>query len=80
MLYGTNDMSGFQFQKNGSGCYKVTYTTPKRGDYWVANINDMWLIDITLHAECARRADVRHLREIVKRKGEHFSWDGRKLK
>ncbi|RRC99064.1 hypothetical protein [Prevotella sp. OH937_COT-195] len=43
--YRANDLSGFDFRFAGSGHYRVTYTTPTRGDYWVALITDMTLID-----------------------------------
>lgn len=74
-----NDLSNFTFERKGSGCYKVTYTTPQRGDYWVAIINDMTTIDDTLNAEWAKRKDIEHLRDIVKREGTHYSSNGKRI-
>lgn len=74
-----NDLSGFEFQFKSSGCYRVTYTTPNRGDYWVALVNDMTIIDATLNAEWAKVADIKHLRYIVKRDGTHYSSNGVKI-
>ena len=74
-----NDLSNFTFERKGSGCYRVTYTTPQRGDYWVAHVNDMTIIDATLNAEWAKVADIKHLRYIVKRDGTHYSSNGRKI-
>lgn len=79
MSYKANDLSGFMFRKTGSGCYQVTYTTPERGDYWVATINDMPLIDATKNAEWAKMKDIRHLRYVVKLHGIHYSSNGKRL-
>lgn len=68
----SNDLHQFSFAKVSSGCYRVAYTTEFRGDYWVAIINDMTLIDATLNAEYARARDIGHLRRVVKR-GAHYS-------
>lgn len=74
-----NDLSNFGFSKVSSGCYRVTYTTPKRGDYWVAKINDMSLIDATKNAEWAKAADIAHLRDVVKSNGVHYSQFGEEI-
>lgn len=74
-----NDLSGFNFQFKSSGCYKVTYTTPNRGDYWVAYIDCMPLIDATLNAEWAKVSDIKHLRDMVKRNGTHYSSGGKRI-
>lgn len=73
-----NDLSGFSFQFAGNGHYRVSYTTPQRGDYWVAVINDMTIIDATKNAEWAKRRDIEHLRDLVKFKGIHYSNTGKK--
>ena len=44
-------LTSFYFRFAGYGQYIVTYTTPIRGDYWRARINDMSLIDDTKNAE-----------------------------
>ena len=77
--YRANDLSGFDFRFAGSGHYRVTYTTPTRGDYWVALITDMTLIDATKNAEWTKKKDIQHLREVVKRSGTHYSSTGEKI-
>ncbi len=42
-----NDLSAFTFKKIGYGHYRVTYTSPIRGDYWIATIDDMTLFAAT---------------------------------
>lgn len=74
-----NDLSGFSFHKVSSGCYKVFYTTPKRGDYWIAEVNDMTLIDATLNTHWARKRDIERLRDYVKKNGYHFSIYGQRI-
>lgn len=74
-----NDLSGFEFWPTGSGSYKVTYVTPNRGDYWVATINDMTLIDATKNAEWAKLEDIRNLRYVVKSLGIHYSAMGEEI-
>lgn len=74
-----NDLHQFTFKKVGYGCYRVTYTTERRGDYWVANIRDMPMIDDTLNAEWAKTQDIDNLRKFVKLHGAHYSCDGRRL-
>lgn len=74
-----NDLHNFKFKLHGSGCYRVTYTTDNRGDYWVANINEMPLIDATLNAEWAKAKDIEHLRYRVKLEGAHYSVHGKRL-
>lgn len=68
-----NDLHNFRFEKTSAGQYKVTYKTENRGDYWVAKINDMWLIDATKNAEWAKAKDIEHLRNVVKKEGTHWS-------
>lgn len=67
-----NDLSGFTFQFAGAGHYKVTYET-RRGDYWTATVTDMPLIDATKNADWAKVADIKALRDTVKRIGSHYS-------
>ena len=74
-----NDLSGFQFRLVGSGHYEVTYTNPRRGDYYVAVITDMTLIDATYNAVWAKAKDIQHLRYVVKRNGTHYNKYGKKL-
>lgn len=74
-----NDLSQFTFKKVSSGCYRVTYFTRLRGDFWTAHITCMPLIDATRNAEYAKAADIEHLRNMVKAQGSHYSWDGKRL-
>lgn len=74
-----NDLSCFSFRFVGTGHYKVTYTTPYRGDYWVALITDMTLIDATKNAEYAKSTDIQRLRGVVKRLGAHYSKFGKRI-
>lgn len=74
-----NDLSGFQFRFAGAGHYEVTYTTPKRGDYYVATINDMGIIDATYNAEWAKAKDIQHLHYLVRLHGTHYSSNGKRL-
>lgn len=63
----------------GYGHYRVTYKTPIRGDYWVATINDMTLIDATKNAEYPKVADIATLKRTVKYKGTHYSKRGKRI-
>ncbi len=74
-----NDLSMFNFELVSSGCYKVTYTTPKRGDYYVAMINDMSLTDRTYRAEWAKAKDIEWLRRKVIERGSHYGKNGNRL-
>lgn len=74
-----NDLHQFKFYKVSYGCYRVTYTTEKRGDYWTANICDMPMIDATLNAEWAKAQDIENLRKFVKLHGAHYSRYGERL-
>ena len=72
-----NDLSAFKFWPEPYGRYKVTYTTPLRGDYFVAHISDMTIIDATLHAEHAKAADIEHLARVVRATGRHYTCNGK---
>ena len=74
-----NDFHNFSFEYAGSGCVRVTYFTDNRGDYWVAHINDMGIIDDTRNAEWAKAKDIEHSRRMVKRLGGHYSCHGERL-
>lgn len=69
----SDDLHGFSFQKVSSGAYMVTYSTPIRGDYWRARIEDMTLIDATKNAEVAKVKDIEALYQAVKRRGSHYN-------
>ncbi len=67
----------FSLQYLGNNCYEVKYTTPTRGDYWIAKINDINLILDTLHAAWAKVYDVEFLRKRVINEGVHYSPNGK---
>lgn len=69
----------FTFQFVGYGLYLVTYTTPKRGDYWRARITDMTLIDDTKGADEPTCAALRRLRDAVKHNGAHYRRNGERI-
>lgn len=74
-----NNLSAFTFHFLSAGHYKVTYKTPFRGDYWVCLITDMTLIDATKNADYAKGVDIKHLRDVVKRNGSHYSKKGKRI-
>lgn len=74
-----NDLHNFRFEPNGYGCYKVTYYTENRGDYYTTIISDMTIIDATKNAEWAKVRDIEWLRHVVIVKGRHYSSKGKKL-
>ena len=70
-----NDLSNFTFRRNGSGCYRVTYTTG-RGDFYTANINDMVIIDNTLHSLWVKLSTIKHLAYMCRTLGRHYHANG----
>lgn len=74
-----NDLSMFDFELAGYGHYKVTYRTPKRGDYYVAVISDMTLTDATYRADWAKKKDIELLRKKVIECGLHYDKNGNQL-
>lgn len=73
-----NDLSQFTFKLVGYGHYRVTYVT-KRDDYYVAVVTDMPLIDATKNAEYAKLVDIKRLRDLVKRTGTHYRYNGERI-
>ena len=73
-------MEDFAFQLKGAGHYKVTYTSPNTGCYWVALITDMTLIDSTKNAETPLRKDLNRLKCVCKRLGKKYNRNGKVLK
>ena len=60
------DISDFNFQMSGYGCYRVTYTNPATGKQWSTTVNDMSLIDATKNADEPRRKDLETLKRLCK--------------
>lgn len=71
--------SNFDFERIGFGAYKVTYTTPCRGDYWVARVDCMPLIDDTKNADEPTQAAWQRLRAHVRYNGTHYGKNGEML-
>lgn len=69
-------LTRFSLKHLGGNRYEVRYTTPNRGDYWVAKINDINLILDTLHAAWAKVYDIEFLRKRVINEGIHYSANG----
>lgn len=74
-----NDLHNFHFDRKGSGCYKVSYWTEKRGDHWEAYINDMCIIGDTLQADWAKAKDIERLRHLVINHGTHYNCENKKI-
>lgn len=75
----SNDLHNFTFDYLSAGHYKVTYTTDKRGDYWIAIITDMTLIDSTKNADVAKIKDIAWLRKKVINNGWHYNKYGERI-
>lgn len=74
----TNLLNQFTFERKGKKCYKVTYRTESRGDYYVAYVWELELIDNTLNAERPKMKDVILLRKRVIQEGAHYNkWKDR---
>lgn len=57
----------FDFRFIGYGHYKVKYTSPNTGKFWVTTTNDMTLIDATKNAEQQKQKDLKQLKQICKK-------------
>lgn len=73
------EISQFKFIFRGSGCYKVIYETPSRGDYWVHITNNMPLIDATKNAENPTQVALKQLRTECKQCGTHYNCWGKEF-
>lgn len=74
------DLHQFTFERKGKKCYKVTYRTEARGDYYVTYVweREMELIENTLNAKRAKAKDIILLRKRVVQEGAHYSkWGDR---
>lgn len=73
------DYSNFEFERAGYGAYRVKYTTPRRGDYWVARVEYMPVIDDTKNADEPTQAAWQRLRSHVQCHGSHYSKSGERI-
>ena len=62
----------FKFRQTGSDTYRVMYKTPTHGDFYVATITDMSMIDAVCNAPDPKLKDMRMLRNMVKQEGIHY--------
>lgn len=51
-------ITDFNFQIEGYGRYKVTYTSPSTGKQWSTIINDMTIIDATRNSDKPKQKDL----------------------
>lgn len=68
--------SAFTMLPAGHGHFKVTYTNPIRGDYYVYTTSNMPLIDAVHHNPDAKLRDLETLKNEVKRNGYHYNKKG----
>ena len=69
----------FRFESAGTGAYNVTYTTPERGDYYKAMIEDMTLTDATYRSDEPTQQALRELANAVRIRGTHYSKRGEEI-
>lgn len=62
--YNKTQISDFDFE--GYGHYKVTYTSPVTGKQWSKTTSDMTLIDATKNSDEPKRKDLERLKRICK--------------
>ena len=59
-------ITDFRFQYVSYGSYKVTYTSPITGKWWIVTTSDMPLIDCTKNAEEPTQTDLNILKRRCK--------------
>jgi len=59
-------ISDFDFKFVAYGHYKVTYTSPITGKWWIATTSDMELIDCTKNADEPTQKDLNQLKRRCK--------------
>lgn len=72
------DLSQFEIRQVGYGLYRVKYTT-KRGDFYVAETNNVELIDKAQDFAFRTNADIKRLTDHVRLIGEHFRKNGEEI-
>ena len=74
----TKDLSQFEIVQKGYGLYTVKYTT-KRGDFYVAETNDVELIEKAKDSYMRTKADIKRLADHVRMMGDHFRKNGEEI-
>ena len=72
------DLSQLEIRQVSYGLYRVKYTT-KRGDYYVAKINDVELIEKAKDFAFRTNADIKRLTDHVRMMGDHFRKNGEEI-
>lgn len=74
----TKDLSQFEIRQTDYGLYSVKYTT-NRGDYYIAKINDVELIEKAKDSYMRTNADIKRLADHVRMMGDHFRKTGEEI-
>ena len=72
------DLSQLEIRQIAFGLYRVKYTT-KRGDYYVAKINNLELIERAKDFAFRTSADIKRLTDHVRLMGDHFRKNGEEI-
>lgn len=72
--------TSFGFSESPNGGYIVRYTTPKKNDYWIAEVDDISLISKVFLAKEPNQFDLQSLRWHMRRHGKHYDHKGRPIK
>ena len=74
----SKDLSQLEIRQVGHGLYRVKYTT-KRGDFYVAETNDVELIERAQDFAFRTSADIKRLTDHVRLMGDHFRKNGEEI-
>ena len=74
----TKDLSQFEISPIAYGLYSVKYTT-NRGDYYIAKINNVELIEKAKDSYMRTKADIKRLADHVRLMGDHFRKNGEEI-
>ena len=74
----TKDLSQLEIIQVGYGLYRVKYTT-KIGDFYVAETNDVELIEKAQDFAFRTNADIKRLTDHVRMMGKHFRKNGEEI-
>ena len=74
----TKDLSQLEIIQVGYGLYRVKYTT-KIGDFYVAETNDVELIEKAQDFAFRTNADIKRLTDHVRMMGKHFRKNGEQI-
>lgn len=74
----TKNLSQFEIRQTDYGLYSVKYTT-KRGDFYVAETNDVELIEKAKDCDFRTKSDIKRLADHVRMMGDHFRKNGEEI-